>query len=179
MTALGEVGENPIFLGNYLLRFLRMMILLSIWRMIYSGRGVHSGMDLNAVLTYTLISGIFAEQLDCRTTLYSSMWEGGIATRFVRPMGLFSQFITEMFGRWFLGLCLFSLPVLLCAPLLSVNPLPVSVSAGLLFILSLVLSITVGIAVDFLFGSLLMVMENSLMRSNKSEKRSLSCYPAL
>src|SRR5438552_2391132 len=92
MAATGFVGDNQLFLFDYLLRFLRVALLLSIWRTLMAGRGVVSGMTLASVLTYTLVAEVFAEPLACRTWIESAFWDGSITTRFLRPIGLFAQF---------------------------------------------------------------------------------------
>src|SRR5262249_45364798 len=96
MTATSAIGESPLFFIDYLMRFLRVAVLLSIWRILLAGKGVVSGMTLASVLTYTLISEVFAEPLQCRTWLESAFWDGTIATRFLRPIGVFAQFAAEM-----------------------------------------------------------------------------------
>ncbi len=136
-----------------------MAVLLSIWRTLLAGRGVVSGMTLGSVLTYTLIAEVFAEPLACRTWLESAFWDGTIATRFLKPIGVFGQFAAEMCGRWVFGFGAFSLPLLLCAPLLGVNPLPASPMAGGLFLLSLALAIAVGLALEYSFAALAIGME--------------------
>src|SRR5438105_15232556 len=92
MAAGAAVGDNPLFLMDYLLRFLRVALLLSLWRLLMTGRGAVSGMTLASVLTYTLIAEVFAHQLNCRAGLEGAFWDGSIATRFLRPLGIFSQF---------------------------------------------------------------------------------------
>ena len=52
------------------------------------------------MLTYTLISEVFAQQLQLRTTLRDAFWEGTLVIRFLRPMGLVRQLSAEMLGRW-------------------------------------------------------------------------------
>ena len=44
----------------------------------------------------------------------------------------------------------------------AVNPLPVSAGAGLLFGVSLLLSISVGLALEFLFGALIVTLEQGV-----------------
>ena len=109
---------------------------------------------LPTVLTYTLISEVFAEQLACRSDIADSFWDGTIATRFLKPIGITGQFTSEMLGRWLLGFGAFSLPLLLCTPLLGVNPLPAGVRAGCLFLLSLLLAVSVGLALEFIFAAI-------------------------
>jgi ABC-type uncharacterized transport system permease subunit len=67
-----------------------------------------------------------------------------------------------MCGRWAFGLALFSLPLLVCAPLLGVDPRPASATAGVLFLLSLILAISVGLALEFIFGALVVALEQGV-----------------
>jgi ABC-2 type transport system permease protein len=136
------------------LRLLRVLLLLSIWRTLLAGKGVVSGMTLSSVLTYTLIAEVLSEPLACRTRLFSAFWDGSIATRFLRPLGVFGQFAAEAFGDWGFGIVAFSAPLLLCAPLLGVNPLPAGALSALLFGVSLALAIGVGLALEYIFAAI-------------------------
>src|SRR5439155_2399365 len=69
MASSGFVGESPLFLLDYLLRFARVAVLLAVWRTILDGKGATFGMTLGAVLTYTLVAEVFAEPLSGRTEL--------------------------------------------------------------------------------------------------------------
>ncbi len=55
--------DDPLFLADNLTRFLRVAVLLSIWRVLFAGKGTVSGMSVDSVLTYTLIVGVFWQQL--------------------------------------------------------------------------------------------------------------------
>jgi len=162
MAATAFMGDSPLFLLDYVLRFLRVAVLLSLWRVLLTGREEVDGMTLGAVLTYTWAAEVFREQLECRTELPMALWDGGIATRLLRPMGLVAQFAADMFGRWGLGFCAFSLPLALCAPLLGVSPLPASPAAALLFPTSLALGVSVGLALEFAFGALMIAYEQNV-----------------
>jgi ABC-type uncharacterized transport system permease subunit len=161
LAAAGSIGDSPLFLMDYLLRFARVAVLLSLWRTLFAGVDAVSGMTLAAVLTYTLIAEVFAEQLSPRLELDHALWEGSIATRFLRPMSIVGQFTAETAGRWGFDFCLFSLPLLLAAPLLGVNPLPAGPAAAVLFVPSLALGVTVGLALEFIFGALMVALEQS------------------
>jgi viologen exporter family transport system permease protein len=161
----GDVGESPLFLMDYALRVLRVVVLLALWRSLLGSRDAASAsasasaMSLSTVLTYTVIAEVFAEQLAVRTTLSSAFWEGTLVLRFLRPLGLVRQFAAEMSGRWAVHLVLFSLPLVLLAPALGVDPRPAGPLAGGLFVLSLGLAITVGLALEILFGALVVALE--------------------
>ena len=145
MTAASFVGDSPLFLVDYLVRWLRVVVLLSLWRTILA-EGAATEMSLGALLTYTLIAEVFREQLTPRTNMEGALWDGSITTRFLQPLGLFGIFTSEMVGRWLFGFCAFSLPLLAAAPLLGVDPTPASPLAGALFIMSLALASSVGLA---------------------------------
>jgi ABC-2 type transport system permease protein len=110
------------------------------------------------VLTYTLIAEAFGAQLAPRTSLDGTLWEGSIVGRMLQPLGIFGQFAAEMCGKWLFELCIFSLPLLLIAPLLGVSPLPAGPAAAALFPISLLLGISVGLALEFIFGALLVLL---------------------
>jgi ABC-2 type transport system ATP-binding protein len=74
--AAGERVDSPLFLLDYALRILRVLILLALWRTLLAGRETEGLMSLQSVLTYTLIAEVFAEQIAARTTLVEAFWEG-------------------------------------------------------------------------------------------------------
>jgi ABC-2 type transport system permease protein len=155
----GDVGDTPLFVVDYALRILRVLVLLALWRTILGGRESTGSMSLQAVLTYTVIAEVFAEQLAVRTTLNLALWEGTLVIRFLRPMGMVRQLASEMAGKWLISLSLFSVPLVLLAPVLGVDPRPTSPIAALLFIPSLALAILVGLALDLLFGAIAVALE--------------------
>src|SRR4051812_33219588 len=67
VAASSALGESPLVLLDYVLRFLRVAVLLSVWRLVLAGRGPVAGMTPAAVLTYTLVAEVFAEPLAART----------------------------------------------------------------------------------------------------------------
>jgi ABC-2 type transport system permease protein len=159
MSGASYVGDSPLFMLDYLLRFLRVAVLLELWRVILAGKGTVSGMTLEAVLTYTLIAEVFGGQLSPRTDVDRAFWQGEIILRLLQPLGIFGQYTAEMAGKWLFELCAFGLPLLLIAPLLGVSPLPASADAAGLFAVSLALGISVGLALEFVFGALLVIFE--------------------
>lgn len=162
MEAAGTVGDDPLFLVQYLFRFLRVIVLLSIWQLAYAGKGVVAGMSVGAVLTYTLIEEVFADQLTARTNLWVSLRDGSIADSSLQPFGLVGQFTARMVGQWLFSFAFFSIPLLLISPLLGVNPLPTSVASGLAFVVSLLLAMMVGVALEFIFGAMLVYFEQGV-----------------
>lgn len=154
--------KGLMLIGNYLLRLIRVIFLLSLWRTLLPETGDVSGMTRDGVLTYTLIAEVFAGQISVRTGLDNALWRGDIANRFLRPVGIYGQFIAEMLGKSLPNLLFFSLPLFCLAPLLGVNPLPADPTSGALFICSLILGMLIGVAFDFIFASLLVFLEQSV-----------------
>jgi ABC-2 type transport system permease protein len=139
---------------DYALRLGRVLVLLALWRTILGSKPVTGGMTLEAVLTYTLVAEVFAEQLACRTDIAQSLWDGTMVAKLLQPMGIVSQLLANMLGRWAVGFGLFSLPLLLASPLLGVRPWPASTASAALFAVSLLLGISVGLALEMAFGAL-------------------------
>ncbi len=154
LSATGYAGDSPLFLLDYGLRFLRVVALLALWRIILGDRGTVAGLAIDAILTYTLISEVFGEPLAGRSELSWQLYQGLVAPRMLQPMALALHFGADALGRWAFNFLLFSVPLFLVAPLLGVRVLPASPLAGALFVVSLVLSIVVGLALEFIFGAL-------------------------
>ena len=162
MAASAFVGDSRLFLFDYALRLLRVLLLLALWRQILGPGDEVSGYTIATVLTYTLIGEVFAEQLAARTELVQTLWQGTFVNRLLQPVGLVALFSAEMVGRWLFNLAIFSLPLLLLAPLLGVDPRPVSPGAAGLFAVSLVLAVSVSVALDFIFVGLTIALESPL-----------------
>jgi ABC-2 type transport system permease protein len=154
--------ESPLILVDYAMRILRVVLLLSLWRLVLGGRTEVAGFSLAALLTYTLIAEVFAEQLDVTTRIEDTMWEGTLTERFLQPLRLVGNFAAELAGKWAMTFVSFSVPLLLLAPLLGVDPRPASVVSGGLFVISLGLAITLGLAVDFIFCGIAGALEQNI-----------------
>lgn len=159
LSATAQVTEGPLFLLDHLLRFVRVGVLVAIWGMLLGGGESVSGFTLAAALTYTLIAEMFADVLAGETGLDVALWEGAIAMRLLRPFDLVAQFAAEAAGRWGFGVITLSLPLLLVAPLLGVDPRPASLIALAAFAPSLILAVGVGLALDFIFGALFIILD--------------------
>jgi ABC-2 type transport system permease protein len=159
MAAAAFVGDSRLFLFDYALRLLRVLLLLALWRQILGPGDEVSGYTIATVLTYTLINEVFADQLSARTELVQAFWEGTFVNRLLQPVGFVGLFVAEMVGRWLFNLAVFSLPLLLLSPLLGIDPRPASLAAGGLFVASLVLAVSVAVALDFIFGGLTIALE--------------------
>ena len=158
-----QVFDGNLFqiLSEYFMRFMQFFMLTLIWRSLASGGADMGGMDISRLLTYTLMTSVLRQQLDIITPATSALWEGSIIGRYTRPLPVLYSLAAETIGRWWIPVFfLYGLPLWLVSPLMGINPLPQSLSHGLLAICSLILSTSLGFALDFLFASLAMRMKN-------------------
>lgn len=156
IAAFGPLSDGLWAFSTVALRFIRVLILLAIWPALIEPGQVVSGYRLGMVLTYSLMAEVLAEQLDVRTPILQALWNGAIATRFTWPMPLATQYSAETVGGWALPALMASVPLLLLAPLLGVDPRPASIVHLAVFVPSLLLAITIGVAID-MFCAVLVV----------------------
>lgn len=152
MEAVGPLDSGvAMMVCAHLVRLLRMIVLLALWRMVLTEGDASTGMTVDIVLTYTLVASAFEDQFEIRTMLEGALWRGHMARHFACPMGMFLQFAARTIGTWFSPFVLYTIPVLLAAPLLGVHVLPGDLGNVLWFVPSLVLGISAGFAIDFVF----------------------------
>ena len=141
---------------GYLLRIIYLLPLLLLWRSLVGG-GVDVGMSLTQMLTYTYMGTVLSEVLVVRTPASSWLYEGLIISLYQRPMSILSHLAAQTIGGWMPRLLYFTLPMLIAAPFFGVT----LYIHSLWFIPSLVLCVSLGFAVDFLFACLTIRMKNA------------------
>lgn len=147
--------------AEYLVRLAQFVLLVLVWKALGSEGADLGGMTLSALLTYTLMSSVLRQQLNIISPATSSLWEGSIIGRYTRPIPVIASFIAETIGRWWIPVFLFfGLPLWVLSPLLGINPLPASLSMGLLAMLSLTASASLGFAIDLLFAAFAIHLKN-------------------
>lgn len=154
-------GGIMCVIAEYIVYFLQFQILCLIWRSLAASGADLGGMELPQLLTYTLLSSVFRQQLDITTPATAALWEGSIIGRYTRPMPVIGSMIAETIGKdWIAVFLFYSLPLLVTAPLFGISSLPVEPLRLGLGLLSLFLSTMISFAVDMLFSSLAMWMKN-------------------
>jgi len=149
ITAMrGHTNGGIIYMfPNILVNLMYLLPLMFLWRVI-AGGDTDVGMTLVQLLTYTYINALLSEMLVVRTVASSWNYEGQLISLFARPFPVFGQLIAQTIGGWIPMLLIFSLPMLLVAPLLGISIIP----ATLWFFPSLLLCISLGFAIDFIFA---------------------------
>lgn len=145
-------------MGGYVLRFLRLIMLMTLWRGILAAEG---SIDAASVLAYTFWASVLGEQLNVFSSLSEDFWDGSAAMRYLRPLPVLGQAAAETMGRWVPGLIIYSLPMLLLAAPLGMPIGPSDALHGLCALPSLLLTLSLGFAVDYLFAAMAVRLHNS------------------
>jgi ABC-2 type transport system permease protein len=154
-------GGLLYMLGGHLLKLASLVILLLLWRSLAAQGADLGGFTLEQLLAYTLLASILREQLSVITPATTAFWEGSIISRYLRPLPVLGQMIAETVGGWLPGLALYTLPMICIAGLLGINLLPILATNGPLFLCSLLLAVSLGFALDFLYASLVIYVKNA------------------
>ena len=151
ITAMkGQTNGGIIYMfPSILVNILYLLPLMFLWRVIVAD-GVDVGMTLEQLLTYTYINALLSQMLVVRTMASSWSYEGQLISLFARPASVFGQIIAQTVGGWIPMLLIFSLPMLVIAPLFGIAIVP----ATIWFFPALLLCISLGFAIDFIFACL-------------------------
>lgn len=147
--------------GGYFVQAVQFVMLIFIWRSLAESGALSKGTSLDRLMTYTLMSTIFHQELNIISPATSSLWEGSIIGRFLRPMPVEISFFAETIGRWWIpNFLFFGLPLWLLSPVLGIRPWPATGLSGLLAFFSLILAASLGFAIDLLFAAFAMHLKN-------------------
>jgi len=162
MSAKQRFDGNALYIfAGYFINILKLVILVQIWKSLAQTNADLGDFTISQLLTYTLMAAIWHPQLNIVTPATASLWEGSIINRYVRPMPVLLSLVAETIGRqWVTGFVFFSLPVFLCANLAGISIRPASPADGCYSCVSLLLSVIIGFALDFLFASVATNLKN-------------------
>ena len=142
-------------LPDVIIKICTLVPLIYLWRTVMSS-GADVGMSLEQMLTYSYVSTLISELLVVQTQASGWLSEGVLLKLYGRPLPVFGQLAAQTVGRWMPMLVMFSLPMAIIAPLLGVSLIPDSP----LFLLSLLLCISLGFAIELLFACLSIKLRN-------------------
>ena len=148
-------GGLIYILPSIVIKICTLIALIYLWRVVMSS-GADVGMSLGQMMTYAYVSAILADMLVVQTAASGWLSEGVLMKFYGRPMPVFGQLAAQTVGGWVPELLLFSLPMVLIAPVFGVSLIP----ASPYFLLSLLLCISLGFAVELLFACLSIKLRN-------------------
>jgi ABC-2 type transport system permease protein len=147
MSMRAQTNGGIIYhLPSIVLKLVYLLPLMFLWRVL-AGSGVDVGMSLNQMLTYTYMNALLIEMLAVRTFASNWNYDGKLVSLFGHPISVLGQIAAQSIGSWIPMLLLFSLPMLCIAPFLGINIVP----ATLWFFPSLLLCISLGFGIDYIF----------------------------
>lgn len=157
ISAKKDLNSGVIYLmPNYILKIVYLLPLVLLWKALMAS-GAKIDITLDQLLTYTYMSTLLGGLLVIRSPLGSWLYEGLVISLYQRPMSIYGHVMAQTLGENLSPLILFSLPMALVSPLVGISIVP----ASWWFLLSLVLCIALGFALDFLFACLMIRMMNA------------------
>ena len=156
--AAGEKTNSGLLylMPDFLMKMCTLVALIFMWRAVMAS-GVQTGMSMAQMLSYAYISSLLGDMLVVQTPATGWLSEGVIQKLYGRPMPVLTQLAVQTCGGWVPGLIYYTLPMILLSPLLGVSLKP----ASPLFLISLLLCVSLGFAVDTLFACLSMKLRNA------------------
>lgn len=130
--------------------------LMFIWKSL-AASGYEVEMSVSQLLSYTYVNALLADMMIVNTYLSAWDYDTRSMEMFTRPMPVFGQVISRTIGEWVPMLLMFSLPMFLLAPVLGIQILPKT----LWVIPSLILSVSLGFAFEFLFYCVTIRLRNA------------------
>lgn len=143
--------------AGYLLKIIYLLPMVFLWRSLAQGGADLGGFTIERLLTYTCVSAILRSQLDVQSGAVTWHYDGKILDLYRRPQTIFGQLAMTTIGGWLPELLLFSLPLAIIVPFFGVNLIPESAW----FLPALILSVSLGFAVDFIFTCFIIRMQNA------------------
>lgn len=159
------------------IKFIQFIMLTLIWKSLIKDGKSFDGVELSQILIYSLMASILKPQLDIVTPATSALWEGSIIGRYTRPVSVIGSLVAETIGRYWIPVFLFyGLPLWVLSPLLGINPFPASIINGVLAFISLLLSVSLGFALDLLFASFAIRLKNGCWAATRARESIYSLF---
>lgn len=147
MAVHGKTNGGVFYMfPDIIMKVVYLVPVMFIWKSLAES-GYQVEMSVSQLLSYTYVNALLTDMMIVNTYLSAWNYDARSMEMFTRPMPVFGQVISQTLGEWVPMLLLFSLPMFLAAPLLGIWILPET-----LWVLpSLVLSVSLGFAFEFLF----------------------------
>lgn len=156
MACLERTNGGVLYLmPEIFIKVCTLIPLIYLWKTVMVS-GADVGMTMEQMLTYAYVGTLLSDMMVVRTKATGWLSEGVLMKLYGRPLTVLGQLIAQTAGGWLPKLALFSLPMTLVSPLIGVSLRP----ASLWFVVSLLLCISLGFAIDILFACLSLRLRN-------------------
>lgn len=147
MAIQEKTGGGILYIvPDIVMKVIYLVPVMFIWKTLAEG-GYEAEMSVSQLLSYTYVNALLTDMMVVNTYLTKWNYDTRSAEMFTRPLPVFGQVISRTVGGWVPMLLLFSLPMFLASPFLRIRILPVTFWV----VPSLVLSISLGFAFEFVF----------------------------
>lgn len=141
-------------IGQYVLKIAAMGALIMVWNALCAQGADMDGMTLNQFVVYTILYTFLNPVLNVQTPASGWLHDGAVLSLYQRPSPIFGQLIAHTMGGWLMPLGIMLIPTVLVAYFTGADMRP----ADGWFIPSIILAVSQGFAVDFLFACLMIRM---------------------
>ena len=156
MACLEKTNGGVLYLmPDIFIKICTLIPLIYMWKAVMAS-GADIGMSMEQMLTYACVGALLSDMMVVRTQASGWLSEGVLMKLYGRPLSVLGQLFAQTAGRWMPNLALFSLPMALLSPLFGVNLRP----ASPWFVVSLLLCISLGFAIDIMFACLSIKLRN-------------------
>jgi ABC-2 type transport system permease protein len=136
--------------------FVNVSVYYFIWRAILGPKSMVAGYDLSQMVTYVsvgwIIRSFYFNNID--REIAAEVMDGKIALNLIKPVDTQLMYLSQTAGEASFRALMFTAPIACALALVYPIKLPVSISAGLFFLASCVLSLLVFSLLNFLIGTL-------------------------
>lgn len=156
MACLERTNGGVLYLmPEMFIKICTLIPLIYLWKTVMAS-GADVGMTMEQMLTYAYVGTLLSDMMVVKTKATGWLSEGVLMKLYGRPLTVLGQLIAQTAGGWLPKLALFSFPMALVSPLIGVSLRP----ASEWFVVSLLLCISLGFAIDILFACLSLKLRN-------------------
>ena len=141
-------------ISTILCQFIILYASVFFWKAAYSHQTVHNGTTGDQMIQYTILSTLLAVfySTQVENALTKNVRKGNVAVDFIKPISILGSYFAADIGTMLSNLMIKFLPLFVLGGLLFQFPLPVSLPAFLLFLLSTCLGFLILWSICAIFG---------------------------
>lgn len=142
--------------ASIFVNILQVVVFYYIWSAVYSGKESLNGITFNEMVTYIILSRVLFMGISWGVNSWMAhhIQTGAISSELLRPIDYQYALYTSRLGDFLMFTVLNGIPVLLVSVIMFGMLSPASLSAGFLFLVSILMSITIAFFIEFIVGLL-------------------------